>query len=137
MVKELGSPAVRVVWDPGNEVHAEDGITPFPDAYRSVEQLTVHMHVKDGKRAASGAARVTPIGDGTVDWRGQLVDLLRRDYRGYISLETHWRPTALPENVLNQPGGAGFSEAGEYATDLCMRNLLAILADARREAAAR
>jgi len=56
-----------------------------------------------------------------------------KGYDGYISLETHWRPQALPEDVLNQPGGEGFSEAGEYASDLCLRNLTGLLAEARRE----
>jgi len=133
LATELNSPTVKVVWDPCNEVFAEEGITPYPDAYRSVEGLAVHLHVKDAKKDAPGPARMTPVGGGSVDWKGQLVDLLRRGYQGYASLETHWRPSALPENVLNQPGGAGFSEAGEYASDLCLRNLMAILAEARRE----
>jgi sugar phosphate isomerase/epimerase len=134
MVNELNSPVVKVVWDPCNEVSAADGVTPYPDAYRQVEALTVHVHVKDAKTDAHGMARVTPVGEGSIDWKGQLVDLLSRGYQGYASLETHWRPTALPESVLNQPGGAGFSEAGEYASDLCVRNLLSILAEVRREA---
>ncbi|MFB3883183.1 MAG: sugar phosphate isomerase/epimerase family protein [Armatimonadota bacterium] len=137
MVKELDSPTVRVVWDPCNEVFAEEGITPYPDAYRKVEGMTVHVHAKDGKKDARGAPHMTPVGEGVIDLKGQLADLLKRGYQGYLSLETHWRPAALPEAVLNQPGGAGFSEAGEYASDLCMKNLLGILAEARREATPR
>jgi sugar phosphate isomerase/epimerase len=134
LVCELNSPVVRVVWDPCNEVHADGGIKPYPDAYDLVRDLTVHVHVKDGAKdpAALGAARVTPVGEGIVDWKNQLRDLLKAGYQGYASLETHWRPQALPESVLNQPGGEGFSEAGEYASDLCLRNLVAILAEARR-----
>jgi sugar phosphate isomerase/epimerase len=133
LVNELNSPTVKVVWDPCNEVFAEGGITPYPDAYRKVEGMTVHLHIKDGKKDEKGVPHITPVGEGIIDLKGQLVDLLRRDYQGYISLETHWRPSALPEAVLNQPGGAGFSETGEYASDLCLRNLLAILSEARRE----
>ncbi len=134
LVEEVGSPAVRVVWDPCNEIHADDGETPYPDAYRRVESYTVHVHLKDGARDPStGKAEVTPLGDGTIDWKGQLVDLLRTGYEGYVSLETHWRPESLPEEVLSQPGGEGFSEAGEYASDLCLRRLMAMLAEARRE----
>jgi sugar phosphate isomerase/epimerase len=133
-VAEIGSPAVKVVWDPCNEVFAEDGVVPYPDGYRIVEGSIAHVHVKDAEKdAASGEAKVTPIGDGIVDWQGQLRELLSKGYEGYASLETHWRPQALPEEVLNQPGGEGFSEAGEYASDLCMRNLMGILAEARRE----
>ena len=135
LVAEIDSPVVKVVWDPCNEVWAEEGITPYPDAYRLVESSVVHVHVKDAERGSEGGpAQHTPVGDGSVDWKGQLVDLLRIGYQGYLSLETHWRPRSLSNAALSQPGGAGFSEAGEYASDLCLRNLLAILADARREA---
>jgi len=131
---EIGSPSVRVVWDPCNEVFADEGVTPYPDGYRVVEQSIAHVHVKDAQKdAESGEARVIPVGDGIVDWRGQLRDLLSKGYAGYASLETHWRPQALPEDLLTHPGGAGFSEAGEYASDLCLRNLMRILADARRD----
>lgn len=134
MVRELGSPAVRVAWDPCNEVYAEEGVMPYPDAYESVKDLSVHVHVKDGKRDAKGVPHMTPVGEGAIAWKEQLVALLRAGYRGYVSLETHWRPSALPEAALNQPGGVTFSEAGEYASDVCMKNLLEILAQARREA---
>jgi len=134
MVRELGSPAVRVVWDPCNEVYADEGVTPYPDAYQLVKDLVVHVHAKDGKRDAKGVPSVTPVGEGVIAWKAQLVALLRAGYQGYVSLETHWRPSALPEAVMNQPGGVTFSEAGEYASDLCMKNLLEILAEARREA---
>ncbi len=94
-----------------------------------------HVHVKDASRhPTTGVPRLTPVGEGDVDWKGQLRGLLSSSYGGYVSLETHWRPKALPENSLNQPGGEGFSEAGEYATDLCLQNLMSILAEARREA---
>ena len=131
-VSELGSDAVRVIWDPCNEIYAEDGITPYPDAYHLVEPWVVHVHVKDGKREEStNEPNVTPVGEGVVDWKGQLQDLLAKGYQGYASLETHWRPQALSEEKLNRPGGEAFSESGEYASDLCLRNLLDILAEVR------
>ena len=80
------------------------------------------------------AGEETPVGDGDVDWKGQLRELLTSHYEGYASLETHWRPKALPENSLSQPGGEGVSEAGEYASDLCLKNLMRVLGEARREA---
>lgn len=133
-VEEIGSDAVRVVWDPCNEVFAEEGVTPYPDAYEMIAPLAAHVHVKDAERAAGAEqARCTPVGDGIVDWKGQFQALLSAGYEGYASLETHWRPRALPQEVLNQPGGSGFSESGEYASELCLRNLMGILAEARRE----
>ncbi len=132
-ITEIGSSALKAIWDPCNEIYAGDGITPYPDAYRLVEPWMVHLHVKDAYRdPATTEATICPVGDGSVDWKGQLGELLTKEYEGYASLETHWRPEALAEEVLNRPGGAGFSESGEYASDLCMRNLLAILAEARQ-----
>jgi sugar phosphate isomerase/epimerase len=133
-ITEVGSPVLRSVWDPCNEVYAEEGITPYPDAYGLVEPWTVHVHVKDAKKdAESGEAEVVPVGEGVVDWKGQLRHLLAKGYDGYASLETHWRPHALTEDQTNRPGGEAFSESGEYASDVCMRHLMGILAEARRE----
>jgi len=131
-ISEIDSPAVRVIWDPCNELHAEEGIKPYPDAYELVKPFMVHLHIKDSARdPKTGAVRVTPVGEGDVDWKGQLRDVLVNSYQGYASLETHWRPKALAEDILNQPGGQGFSESGEYASDLCLRNLMEILAELR------
>ena len=135
-VSEIDSPVVRVVWDPCNEVHAEGGVTPYPDGYELVRPFTVHVHVKDADRdPQTGQPRLTPVGDGDIDWTGQLKDLLQSAYDGYVSLETHWRPQALAKDALSRPGGEGFSDVGEYASDVCLKNLLSILAVARRELA--
>jgi sugar phosphate isomerase/epimerase len=133
-ITEMGSSAIKSVWDPCNELYAGEGITPYPDAYHLVEPWMVHLHVKDAAKDPSGEAQISPVGDGDIDWKGQFVDLIRKGYKGFISLETHWRPQALSEDVLNRPGGSGFSESGEYASDLCMRNMLKILEEAKQSA---
>lgn len=134
-ITEIDSPAVKVVWDPCNEVFAEGGVTPYPDAYGHVQPWVVHLHVKDAIKGPSGGEpQMAPVGEGVVDWKGQLVELLKQDYQGYASLETHWRPTALSEELMNRPGGEAFSEAGEYASEMCLKNLTRILAEVRRDA---
>lgn len=133
-VEEMASPALKITWDPCNEVYADEGITPYPDAYRLVEPWVVHVHVKDAKRdRGAKEATIMPIGEGIVDWKGQFRELLSKGYDGYVSLETHWRPQALTEEQMNRPGGKSFSESGEHASTVCMENLVAILAEARRE----
>jgi sugar phosphate isomerase/epimerase len=93
------------------------------------------VHVKDAKRdPKTDEPHVVCVGEGVVDWRGQLRTLLSKDYQGYVSLETHWRPQALTEEQMNQPGGEAFSESGEYASDLCMQNLVQLLAEVRKQA---
>ena len=131
-ITEMGSPAIKSVWDPCNELYAGEGITPYPDAYHLVEPWIVHVHVKDAYRDASGEGQISPVGEGQIDWKGQFVELIKKRYAGFLSLETHWRPQALSEDVLNRPGGSGFSESGEYASDLCMRNMLKILEEAKQ-----
>ncbi len=48
-----------------------------------------HVHAKDcrveGHRPVWG-----PLGEGAIDWRGQIAALVRDGYRGWVSLETHW-----------------------------------------------
>ncbi len=127
LIEELDSPAVRAVWDPGNEVHIP-GTTPYPDSYRLLAPHMVHMHIKDGLRDPD--PRVVCVGDGMVDWKGQFQDLQAAGYDGYLSLETHWRPVSLTQEQANRPGGASFSEGGEYATDLCLQRLTELLKQA-------
>jgi len=128
-VGEVASPNVRVVWDPCNEVFAPDGETPYPDAYRRVVGQMIHVHVKDAvpDRSIPEGGRCVPVGEGVIDWKGQFEELIRTGYEGWISLETHWRPKALSEGLLNRPGGSAFSESGEQASYICLKNMFAIL----------
>ncbi len=124
---------VRAVWDPGNDVWDPEGERPFPDGYSYVKGLVAHVHVKDGRRTPQGHEFV-PVGEGDVDWLGQVGALIKDGYSGYLSLETHWRPRQLPRELVEMPGGEAYSEAGEYASALCARNLRAIVDAALRGA---
>ena len=33
-----------------------------------------------------------PLGEGVIDWRGQVRALLRNGYKGFFTIETHHRP---------------------------------------------
>jgi len=87
------------------------------------------VHVKDGvRRGAEDKYEGAAIGEGDVDYPGQLRALREDGYGGYLSLETHWRPKKkLTEEEVTKPGGAEFSHLGEEASETCMRNLLGIL----------
>ena len=129
-VREIDSSNVRVVWDPANEFHAEGwGETPYPDGYERLKCMMVHVHVKDSaKNKKTGKIECVAIGEGVIDWQNQLQALLDDKYDGYITLETHWRPARkLNEGLLNRPGGSTFSEAGEEASGICMKNLFAMI----------
>jgi sugar phosphate isomerase/epimerase len=125
---DINSPNVMSIWDPANETYAEDGEKPFPDAYNRLKPKMIHCHAKDSAPGESGELESVPVGTGIIDWKGQLKELLDSGYKGYLSLETHWRPKkALSEDLLNRPGGAAFSEAGEEASRVCLDNIFGIL----------
>ena len=83
-------PALQVIWDPANALVAGEAV-PYPDGYNLLPpRRIVHVHAKDctveGHTPTWG-----PIGEMTIDWRGQIRALVEDGYRGAISLETHWK----------------------------------------------
>jgi sugar phosphate isomerase/epimerase len=127
-IDDVDSANVRAIWDPANETYAEDGETPYPDAYNRLKAKMIHCHAKDSAPGPEGKLESVPVGTGIVDWKGQIKELLDSGYEGYLSLETHWRPKkVLSEDLLNRPGGAAFSEAGEEASRVCLDNIFGIL----------
>lgn len=94
VIKAVGSPALKAVWDPGNAFCA--GELPYPDGYDAVKADMVHFHIKDAVRGADGNKFVC-IGDGEIDYWGQLRALKADGYEGYISLETHFKPGGAAE----------------------------------------
>lgn len=88
VVRAVGSPHLRVCWDPGNAFCA--GETPYPDGYEAVRDLLVHVHVKDAVRH-NGEVTFVVVGEGEIDYGGQFEALRRDGYRGWVSLETHAR----------------------------------------------
>jgi len=89
-LKDVNSPNLRGVWDPGNAVML--GEVPFPDGYNAVRGLFPHMHIKDvRKNAQTGKLEWAPVGGGVVDFKGQFEALHQDQYEGTMSLETHYR----------------------------------------------
>jgi sugar phosphate isomerase/epimerase len=88
LVRQIGSPALRVNWDPGNALAA--GERPYPDGYAAVRGLVAHVHVKDARRVTPDTVEWTTEGD--IDWAGQLRALREDGYDGTLSIETHVRP---------------------------------------------
>jgi sugar phosphate isomerase/epimerase len=92
LLKEVNSPNLRGVWDPGNATML--GEVPYPDGYAAIKGLFPHMHVKDSrKNAETGKLEWAPVGGGIIDFKGQFQALHRDRYEGTMSLETHYRRT--------------------------------------------
>ncbi len=87
-LERLPSPTLGLIWDPGNEAAA--GSNPYPDGYRYIRDRVIHVHVKD----LDSSGRWTVIGQGSIDYVGQLQALAEDGYDGPLSIETHMR---IPE----------------------------------------
>jgi sugar phosphate isomerase/epimerase len=96
ILKRINSPAVRSVWDPGNAAMVDE--IPYPDGYEAIRPFISHVHVKD----ASANHNWTVVGEGTIDWLGQLKALNADGYDGYLSLETHYNGGGDPETSSRQ-----------------------------------
>lgn len=102
---------VKLVWDPANAFVG--GEIPYPQGYELLEKdLIVHVHTKDchmdGHKPVWG-----PLGTRHIDWKGQIAALKRDNYKGWLSLETHW------------PGPSGDKFAGSVICGWNLRGLAA------------
>ena len=84
----LEHPNLKVVWDPANAYVS--GENPYPQGYKllPVDRI-VHVHAKDC-HVTNHKPEWGALGEGGIDWKGQIASLMRDGYKGYISLETHW-----------------------------------------------
>lgn len=90
LVKAVNSPALRALWDPGNEAYG--GREAFPAGYEAVKEVLAHVHLKDAYIGADGKPRCVPAGSGDVAYIRQLKALKDDGYDGYFTIETHYIP---------------------------------------------
>lgn len=109
----IGSPSLRGIWDPGNAFMAEE--VPYPGGYAAMRPYVAHVHVKDAAHCADGSKGWTVVGQGEIDYRGQIAALLEAGYAGVFSLETHYKPT---------------SGSAEEGSRRCLEGMLRLLREA-------
>lgn len=127
LVRQIGSPQVRILWDAGNDFYSPEYELPVPDGYRLVRWNIAHIHLKDVV-IRDGCPQCVELGKGIVNWPEQLRMLKRDGYGGYMSLETHYRTDAqLSEALLRLPGGTAFSQGARQASEDCLRALRKML----------
>jgi sugar phosphate isomerase/epimerase len=90
IVREVGSPAMRVLWDPGNENYG--GRNCYPEGYAKVKGLFAHVHLKDSVVGPDGKTTCVPIGSGKTPLRDQIRALEKDGYQGIYTLETRYTP---------------------------------------------
>ncbi len=88
LFNRFDSPNLKLIWDPGN-AYAAGEKSPFPNGYEKIKDKIIHVHVKDAVFNEQGKRVWKPVGQGEVDYKGQLEALLRDGYQGVIALETH------------------------------------------------
>ncbi|MGQ9525406.1 MAG: sugar phosphate isomerase/epimerase family protein [Armatimonadota bacterium] len=93
-LQRMSAHGMQAVWDPGNAFCA--GERPYPDGYEALKPYIAHIHVKD-PRKEGGRTVFVPIGEGDVDYVGQLKALAADGYSGAISIETHFAPDGNTE----------------------------------------
>ena len=86
LLGEVGSPALRVVFDTGNPVtYGQDAWEYYQKVYPSI----AYIHIKDAKSNPHGEELYTYCGEGDGYVREILADVLGKGYDGGISIEPH------------------------------------------------
>lgn len=128
LLEAVDSPAMRLLYDPGNDVHDEEGEPAWPDSYELAKGRIYHMHLKDPKRdPETGDVSTRPIGEGDIHAEDLMRALIADGYDGTISLETHYRREPMAHEIARLPRGEDFSAGGYVATRECLEKWLAIL----------
>ncbi len=123
VIMNIDSPHIKALWDPGNDLFSPDNETPYPDGYEIIKPYIIHMHLKDAVKLHDGKTTGAPVGEGQVDYKGQFKRLLTDDYKGYVVLETHYRPKhEISDSLMALPKGSAFSYLGYEATEESLQN---------------
>lgn len=92
IIETAETASLRANWDPCNGYGTAE--VPFPDGYEAVKHFIANVHVKDTRKGS--LIECVPVGDGAIDWKGQLSALVRDRLVQHVTLETHCLP--LVEN---------------------------------------
>jgi sugar phosphate isomerase/epimerase len=112
LLSTINLPALRMAFDPANFVQV--GVRPMVDAWPLLADCTTHIHIKD---AVFADGSVRPAGEGDGDLPGLLDVLVRRGYRGFLTLEPHLK--------IAGPSGGFSGEEGMRTAIRALRKLLA------------
>jgi sugar phosphate isomerase/epimerase len=88
LISAVGNPALGANWDPCNAYGTTE--TPFPTGYDALKDAIINVHAKDTVKGS--LIQCVPIGDGAIDWQGQVRALQRDRIVKHITIETHCQP---------------------------------------------
>ena len=75
-------------WDPANAIGT--GELPYPIGYEALKPFVRNVHVKDAVMDARHGCKL--LGEGGVNWAGQLMALHQDAIVSHVTLETHYTP---------------------------------------------
>jgi sugar phosphate isomerase/epimerase len=113
IVESVGSPVLRLAWDPANYVQV--GVKPYSDGYAALRPYTDYLQVKDAL-AADGT--VVPAGEGDGEVEQTVRALVADGYDGFCSMEPH---LALGETFGGFSGEELFGRATRAFTGILDR----------------
>lgn len=87
LVKTVGSPKLRLVYDPANFVWGEKITNNVEVCWPVMKPYIVHVHIKDWKLGSKDVGSVPGEGDGQI--KELLAELAAMDYDGCLTMEPH------------------------------------------------
>jgi len=88
IIQDVNSPGIGANWDPCNGYGTEEN--PYPDGYENIKHTIINVHVKDTKKGS--LIECVPVGEGAIDWKGQMRALVNDQIVSHVTVETHCLP---------------------------------------------
>ncbi|MBI5471053.1 MAG: sugar phosphate isomerase/epimerase [Ignavibacteriae bacterium] len=88
LIDDVRSRALGANWDPANAYGTTE--LPYPDGYLAVRDRIFNVHAKDTKQGS--LVQCVPIGEGVLDWDGQMSALMHDNVVSHVTIETHCLP---------------------------------------------
>lgn len=88
IIDEVASPALGANWDPCNAYGTDE--IPYPAGYEAIRPVILNVHAKDTARGS--LIQCVPVGEGAIDWEGQIRALVADAVVPHVTIETHCLP---------------------------------------------
>ena len=92
LIRATDSASLGANWDPCNAFGTDE--VPYPVGYEAIKDVLINVHVKDTARGS--LIQCVPVGEGAIDWQGQINALVHDRLVRHVTIETHCLP--LVEN---------------------------------------
>lgn len=87
IIEAVGSPKIRLVYDPANFVWGEKITDGIESCFLLMKPYVVHIHIKDWKLGSEDTGSIPGQGDGQI--KELLAELAMMKYEGCLTMEPH------------------------------------------------